>query len=208
MEPPVVEKLLALLSDREAEQAKVARMLHDDAGQVLSAIGLHLDVLRGELTPEQSAQVVDIQKLLEMVISRIRAASQALHVNVVERAGLGFALEQLATKSREKGAGISVQLQIAPGARWPNEAAHAAYRITGELLENAMRHSGAQRIEIRMQSGTLEVRDDGRGFDVEKKTAGLGLFLCRHLAKRARLGFSLHSGAGQGTIVKLTLHGH
>ncbi len=207
MEPPVVEKLLALLSDREAEQAKVARMLHDDAGQVLSAIGLHLDVLRSDLTPEQSAQVVDIQKLLEMVIGRIRAASQALHVNVVERAGLGFALEQLASKAREKGSGIAVQLQIAPGERWPNDPAHAAYRIVAELIENAMRHSGAQRIEIRMQSGVVEVRDDGRGFDVEKKTAGLGLLWCRHLAKRSRLGLALQSGTGQGTIVKLTLHG-
>ena len=207
MEPPVVERLLALLSDREAEQAKVARMLHDDAGQVLSAIGLHLDVLRGDLTPEQSAQVVDMQKLLEMVIGRIRAASQALHVNVVERAGLGFALEQLASKAREKGSGITVQLQIAPGERWPNEPAHAAYRIVAELIENAMRHSSAQRIEIRMQNGVVEVRDDGRGFDVEKKTSGLGLLLCRHLAKRSRLGFAIQSSTGQGTIVKLTLHG-
>lgn len=208
MEPPVVEKLLALLSEREAEQAKVARMLHDDAGQVLSAIGLHLDVLKGDLTPEQRAQVVDIQKLLELVITRIRAASQALHVNVVERAGLGFALQQLATKAREKGTGMTVQLQVAPGERWPNEPAHAAYRIVSELMENSMRHSGAQRVEIRMQSGVVEVRDDGRGFDPEKKTGGLGLLLCRHLAKRARLGFAIQSGTGQGTIVKLTLHGH
>lgn len=208
MEPPVVERLLALLSEREAEQAKVARMLHDDAGQVLSAIGLHLDVLRGELTPDQSAQVVEIQKLLELVITRIRAASQALHVNLVERAGLGFALQQLATKTREKRADITVQLQVAPGERWPNDPAHAAYRIVSELLENSMQHSGGHRIDIRMQSGVVEVRDDGRGFDAEKKTAGLGLLLCRHLAKRARLGFSIQSGTGQGTIVKLTLHGH
>lgn len=208
MEPPVVDKLLALLSDREAEQAKVARMLHDDAGQVLSAIGLHLDVLRGDLTSEQNAQVVDIQKLLEMVISRIRTASQTLHVNVVERAGLGFALEQLASKARERGSGITVHLQVAPGERWPNDPAHAAYRIVAELIENAIRHAGAQRIEIRMQSGVVEIRDDGRGFDIDKKTVGLGLLLCRHLAKRSRLGFAIQSGTGQGTIVKLTLHGH
>jgi signal transduction histidine kinase len=207
MEPPVVDKLLALLSAREAEQAKVARMLHDDAGQVLSAIGLHLDVLRGELTPEQSAQIVDIQKLLEMVITRIRAASQALHVNVVERAGLGFALEQLASKARERGSGITVHLQVAAGERWPNDPAHATYRIVAELIENAMQHSNAKRIDIRMQSGVVEVRDDGRGFDVEKKTLGLGLLICRHLAKQARLGFAIQSGTGQGTIVKLTLHG-
>jgi signal transduction histidine kinase len=207
MESPVVDRLLNLLSETEAEQGKVARMLHDDAGQVLSAIGLHLEVLRGGLTAEQSEQIVEIQQLLETVIARIRAVSRSLHVNLVERAGLGFALEQLACQGRERGSGMMIQLHIAQGERWPNEPAHAAYRIVGELLDNAMRHSAAQRIEIRLQGSTLEVRDDGRGFDAEKKTTGLGLLLCRHLAKRSRLGLAIQTKTGQGTIIKLTLHG-
>ena len=207
MELPVIERMLGLLAEREAEQAKVARMLHDDAGQVLSAIGLHLDVLRTDLTAEQSGQVVEIQKLLEHVISRIRAASQALHANVVERAGLGFALEQLVGRVRDKAVGISVRLLVTPGERWPNEPAHAAYRIVEALLDNALNHAMAQRIEVRMQGGVVEVRDDGRGFDVERKTNGLGLLQCRHLAKSAKLGMSIQSAAGQGTIVKLILHG-
>jgi len=199
--------MLGLLAEREAEQAKVARMLHDDAGQVLSAIGLHLDVLRSDLTAEQSGQVVEIQKLLEQVISRIRAASQALHANVVERAGLGFALEQLVGRARDKAVGLTIRLQVTPGERWPNEPAHAAYRIVEALLENALNHAMAQRIEVRMQSGVVEVRDDGRGFDLEQRTKGLGLLQCRYLAKAAKLGMSIQSTAGQGTIVKLTLHG-
>jgi len=199
--------MLGLLAEREAEQTKVARMLHDDAGQVLSAIGLHLDVLRSDLTAEQSGQVVEIQKLLEQVISRIRAASQALHANVVERAGLGFALEQLVGRARDKAVGVTVRLQVTPGERWPNEPAHAAYRIVEALLANALRHAMAKRIEVRMQSGVVEVRDDGRGFDLEHRTNGLGLLQCRYLAKCAKLGMSIQSTAGQGTIVKLTLHG-
>ncbi len=199
--------MLGLLAEREAEQAKVARMLHDDAGQVLSAIGLHLDVLRSDLTAEQSGQVVEIQNLLEQVIGRIRAASQALHANVVERAGLGFALEQLVGRAREKAVGVKIRLQVTPGERWPNEPAHAAYRIVAALLENALIHSRAQRIEVRMQSGVVEVRDDGRGFDLEQRTNGLGLLQCRYLAKCAQLGMSIQSTAGQGTIVKLTFHG-
>ena len=207
MELPVIERMLGLLAEREAEQAKVARMLHDDAGQVLSAIGLHLDVLRGDLTAEQSGQVVEIQKLLEHVISRIRAASQALHANVVERAGLGFALEQLVGRARDKAVGVTIRLLVTLGERWPNEPAHAAYRIVDELLENALSHAMAQRIEVRMQAGVVEVRDDGRGFDLERKTSGLGLLQCRYLAKRAKLGMSIQSAAGQGTIIKLTFHG-
>jgi signal transduction histidine kinase len=207
MDSPVVDRLLALLSEHEAEQVKVARMLHDDAGQVLSAIGLHLEVLRGDLTVEQNEQVVEIQNLLETVITRIRAASQALHVNLVERAGLGFALEQLACKAREKSPELTVQLKLTPGERWPNEPAHAAYRIVDELVENVIRHSGSHRVEIRMQGGVVEVRDEGRGFDVEKRTPGLGLLLCRHLARRAKLGLAIQTKSGQGTIVKLTLHG-
>lgn len=199
--------MLGLLAEREAEQAKVARMLHDDAGQVLSAIGLHLDVLRGDLTAEQSGQVVEIQKLLEHVISRIRTASQALHANVVERAGLGFALEQLVGRARDKAVGVTIRLLVTLGERWPNEPAHAAYRIVDELLENALSHAMAQRIEVRMQTGVVEVRDDGRGFDLERKTSGLGLLQCRYLAKRAKLGMSIQSAAGQGTIIKLTFHG-
>ena len=199
--------MLGLLAEREAEQAKVARMLHDDAGQVLSAIGLHLDVLRGDLTAEQSGQVVEIQKLLEYVISGIRAASQALNANVVERAGLGFALEQLVGRARDKAVGVTIRLLVTPGERWPNEPAHAAYRIVEALLENALKHAMAQRIEVRMQAGVVEVRDDGRGFDLEEKLNGLALLQCRYLAKSAKMGMSILSTAGQGTIVKLTLHG-
>lgn len=207
MEPPVLERLLGLLAEREAEQSQVARMLHDDAGQVLSAIGLHLDVLRGDLGPEHSNQVVEIQQLLEHAIGSIRAASQALHINVVERAGLAFALEQLAAKGREQSGEVTVRLLVTPGERWPNGPAHAAYRIVEAVLSNALRHAKAQRIEVRMQGGVIEVRDDGRGFDPTSPTEGLGLLVCRYLARRASVGMTIQSSAGQGTIVKLTLNG-
>src|SRR5260370_11591601 len=80
------QMLLGFVSERESDYARLARFLHDEVGQVLSAVGLQLDALRhdfGAGTPELDQRAVDIQQMLETIIGRIRDLSYELNPSVV-----------------------------------------------------------------------------------------------------------------------------
>lgn len=90
------------------------------------------------------------------------------------------------------------------------EAQRAMYRIAECALDNAVRHAGASLIEILFRPTTrgieLEIRDDGKGFELEPacaEPAGLGLLLMEHAASRARLQFGITTAVGAGTIVRI-----
>ena len=211
----VIEMLVAMASARDTDSARVARLLHDEVGQVLSAAGLQLGVLRmdfREQAPDIAARITEIQDILERAIEQVRGLSYELNPQVVERAGLHNALDRLAARFRQRFHG-SIRLLSDPSARVPLEAAGAMYRIAEYALDNAVRHSHAKTIEILVRplkrAMALEVRDNGRGFDVEavrKAKSGLGLLLIDHYALQAGLEVSIRSAAGKGTIVKILHH--
>jgi len=209
---PVVDMLVAMASSRDAESARCARLLHDEVGQILSAVGLHLGVLRMDFqgqTPEIASRVTEIQNMLERAIEHVRELSYELNPQIVERAGLHAALDRLAGRFRAEFSG-HVRLLYDPAVRAPVESAAAMYRIAEQALENAVRHSGATTIEILVratQSGTsLEVRDNGGGFhpqEARESEAGIGLILMRHYAAEDGLELSVNSSVGKGTIVRV-----
>jgi signal transduction histidine kinase len=199
------------MNAREEEGARVSRILHDEVGQVLSAIGLQLDLLRMDLNENvagSSRRIVDIQKVLETAVAQVRDLSYELNPSVVERTGLQFALDRLAGRYRKDFEG-SIRLMFDSSVRLPLEVATAVYKIAEQALENAVKHSGATRIEILVKPGkqgvTLEIRDNGSGFPPDRQvreTKGLGLHLMRHHAAQSGLRFSVASIPEQGTIVR------
>ena len=214
MEPltrPAAEKLFQFLEEQEAQRRRTARILHDEVSQVLSAIGLHLDVLRmdfQERHPEVAGRTVEIQQLLEKAIDEVRDLSRDLEPSMVERAGLHSALSRLVGRCRETHP-ATVRLLMDPAARLPIETANALYRIAEQAIENALRHAGGAPVEVLLRPSrvgvVLEIRDEGPGFDVEEAHAagrGLGLLLMEYHAARAGLEFLLTSTPGRGTIVK------
>jgi signal transduction histidine kinase len=199
------------MNAREQEGARVSRLLHDEVGQVLSAIGLQLDLLRMDLADDPkaaAARIGEIQRILEQAIGHVRDLSYELNPSVVERAGLQPALERLVARHRLEYVGkIHVEYQCA--IRPPLEVSTAFYKIAEQALENAVRHSGAADIAIVVKGGrdrvALKVRDDGVGFwpsGARGKAPGLGIHLMRHYAADAHLRFSLASAPGKGTIVR------
>jgi two-component system NarL family sensor kinase len=208
---PAAERLFRILEEQEAQRGRIARILHDEVSQVLSAIGLHLDVLRmdfQERHPEVAGRTVEIQQLLEKAIDEVRDLSRDLEPSMVERAGLHPALSRLVGRCRETH-GAPVRLLMDPAARLPVETANALYRIAEQAIENALRHAGGAPVEVLLRPSrggvVLEIRDEGAGFDVEEARAacrGLGLLLMEYHAARAGLEFLLTSAPGRGTIVK------
>lgn len=207
----LAQLLVSLLNAREAEGARVSRLLHDQVGQVLSAVGLHLTVVRMDLQdrePEAVQQTLEIQNMLEQAVTLVRELSYELNPDIVARVGLHYALERLLSRFREHYSG-TLRLHNTLTSPLPVEVATAIYKIADQAIDNAIRHANATQIQVALKSANgqvlLEVKDNGQGFVVDSATeapAGLGLLLMNHHAEQAGLKFSIKSSAKRGTIVK------
>ena len=95
--------IVSTINAREVESNRVSRLLHDEVGQVLSAVGLLLDVLKLDYckqVPDITDRVHEIQKMLDNAVQQVRALSYDLNPSVVERAGLQSALDRLVGRFR------------------------------------------------------------------------------------------------------------
>lgn len=202
--------IVSAINAREVESARVSRLLHDEVGQVLSAVGLQLEVLKLDYkaaAPEIVDRVHEIQRLLERAVDQVRALSYDLNPAVVERAGLQSALDRLTGRFRTQFDG-TIRFFYDPAVKLPLEVANVWYKIAELSLENAVQHAKANRIELQIRASKrkarMEIRDDGCGFnpkDANAHTPGLGLLLIDHYAAQAPVGVSLKSKPGSGTAV-------
>jgi len=201
---------LSALKDREFERRMVAQFLHDKVGQNLTALGLQLDLVRmdlEEVAPPVSSRVVEIQRLLETIMEDVREYSYELNPLAVERAGLRAALDRLAARIRGRFTG-SLRINADPSLKLDPKTASAMYQIAQEAVENAVQHAGCSAIEIAVKSTkagpSLEVRDNGRGFDpadILGGRRGLGILSMEHHAAQAGFDLSIKSSRGNGASV-------
>lgn len=197
-----VERLAALVLEQESRAAEVARLLHDQAGQALTAAGFHLQAGAGA---GESAEALRV--CLDTAIENVRIACNRLQGYVVERSGLSLAINMLAESLRSR-SGLDIHLQVETVRGIPPAAGHAVYRVVELALDNVQRHAGTGRAEVRLESVTsgirCEIRDEGCGFDVESNLSmpsGTGLVLMAAYARAQALHFYIASAPSQGTIV-------
>ncbi len=195
----------------EQERQRIARELHDSTGQTLTAIRMSLQVIETTLEPGSAAraQIDDLESLLDETIDEVRRIAMALHPAALDRLGLIEALSELCSGVSNR-AGLDVEFsEVHIPDDLPAGVATSSFRLVQECLTNAVRYAEAELVlvEITYKNDTLEisVSDDGRGFDPEQTTAGLGL---RGMHDRvAMLGgtLSINSAAGRGTEVKAVI---
>jgi signal transduction histidine kinase len=199
------------------ERRRIAREFHDSVNQGLAAASLRLDAAAYRVTDEQSKTVLERQRrLLATLQSEAREFIWDLRDPVHADAPLAAAIEaQLdfivapaaMTVVFEPPAGAD------PAAGLPAEAKHQIVRIVREAVANAVRHAQASRIDVRfsgLDAGglTIEIADDGAGFDVASRAAADGHFGIRGMLERARrIGgdLTIHSSPGSGTRVTLAM---
>src|SRR5713226_1575303 len=164
---PLVQMLFAAINEHEVELTKVARLLHDEVSQVLSAVGLQLDVMRMDFrdrAPEIEERTAEIQKMLEQTITQLRDLSNELNPSIVERAGLNFALDHLAGRVRRDFPG-TLRLLLDPATHVPTAIAAAFYKIAECAIDHAVTRPGCSRIEVQVKRShgefVLEIRDNG-----------------------------------------------
>ncbi len=200
--PAAIEKLAGMLLEKESRATEVARLLHDEVGQTLSAVGFHLQAMAGK-----TEAAAEVQGYLEQVIQSVRKAQNQLLSNVVERSGLPLALELLVRRMREE-SGFEAALEVESTRRFPAPVGFAVYRVVELALDNVRRHAGVNTARIRLtatEAGlAAEIRDSGKGFEMAKirqNPPGTGLILMEAYAERASLHLRIDSTRRRGTII-------
>ena len=212
------ERNLKALSERllmvqEQERMRVAREIHDDLGQALTA--LKMDVIglleKSRHSPDAAPMVARILATIDSTVTAVQRISSELRPSVLDDLGLFAAIEAEAQLFEER-TGIECELSLpAEPLDLEKATATAIYRILQEALTNVARHSGAARVEIRVRERTdellLEIRDDGRGI-APREVAGATSFGLIGIRERADMlgGTALIEGvAGRGTIVSIRI---
>jgi signal transduction histidine kinase len=204
-----------LLRSQEEERRRVGRDLHDSTGQLLAALQMNLDRLKGvseRLEPKEQELLGSCSKLAEQCSREVRSVSHLLHPPLLEELGLEFALRDY-TEGFEERSGIRVNLDVSPELeRLSPDAETALFRLVQEALTNIHRHAESPTAAIRLSTTSnrirLEVEDRGRGFppeilgDDQQPMARMGVGM-RGMEERLRqLGgrLEIHSD-GRGTRI-------
>jgi len=199
-----------LIATRESTLREISRELHDEFGQILTAIGSMLS-RAGKHAPEGSELRTDLREIREIAqaaLDNVRGLSQTLHPSILEELGLESTVDwYLSTVKKQLG--IDVAYERA-GTAVPIDATVGihVYRVLQEALSNVARHSGTDRATVRLHvepgTLTLEVQDHGRGLLPESaRSRGLGLVAMRERAELVNGTIELLSPSGGGTLVRL-----
>lgn len=199
-----------LLTVQEDERRRIAGELHDNVGQVLTALTLTLDAARG--TEDRSAvrgHITAARALADTALAETRDLSHRIRPARLEERGLIAALADLTSESA-----FRVAIHVAPEARDPalltSTATVEVFRVVQEALANASRHSGATGADVwidrEADAVVVTITDDGRGFDrTGIGDSGIGL---AGMVERARLlggELAIESAPGAGTRVRLAV---
>ncbi|MFN7937535.1 MAG: histidine kinase [Bryobacteraceae bacterium] len=195
--------------NREEEKARLARRVHDELGQSLTAakIDLAMALRIAESNPSGvNRQIRRAMDSLDSAVRDVRRVSTELRPGILDQMGLEPALEWLMQEFGQRMA-IAVDFQCSPGVSLGDKGDIVVFRIAQEALTNIARHAQASRITIRGAAErswfVLTIQDDGVGFSPEKLNDphSIGLFGMRDRAEAAGGSTEIHSQPGHGVRV-------
>ncbi|MEO8681753.1 MAG: ATP-binding protein, partial [Vicinamibacterales bacterium] len=205
-----------LMSAQEDERRTIARELHDEVGQVLTAIKVELAIAQRaiEAKGESGDALAEAQTITDGALQTVRDLSQLLRPSMLDDLGLPAAIDASLRKLARRH-DIHAELQQVGMAddRLDPDTEVAAYRIVQEALTNIGRHAGASHCWVRLKryvTGlTIEIEDDGIGFDLAvahgRLQHGLGLIGMRERATHLGGTFDVQTAPGRGTRMIIDL---
>ena len=199
----------------EQERRMIARELHDELGQSVTAMrSMALSIAQrvGPLDAQAEQAARTIAEESSRLYDAMHGIIPRLTPLVLDNFGLAEALEDLAERTRRSQPGLQLDLQLEAGpARLPEELALALYRAAQEGITNALRHGEARRVQVTLRGGgagvTLEVVDDGRGLPPEglQRTGHYGLRWLDERAQALRGHLAIGPAEPHGTRLTLEL---
>jgi len=210
---------LRLVNAQEEERRRIARELHDELGQALTALKINLDLARRGLPPDASDQLCNsIQEasiLARQTLETARSISLELHPAILDDLGLAAALRWATDRYQDR---LDLKIELDTNidkVQLRAELKITIYRIITEALTNAVRHAQAKHISIQVYAKAeqiiIVVQDDGVGFAAQEwlaspaKHESLGLMSMKERAELLGGTFKINSETGQGTSIWATL---
>jgi two-component system sensor histidine kinase UhpB len=196
------------LRAQEEERKRLARDLHDEVNQALTAILLRLQAVSQDAAPAVAGELAEVRQLVNQAMDELLRLARQLRPTALDDHGLYSAIEgQVRRFSSQTGIEADLRVHGEPTQLDPDREI-AVFRIAQEALANVARHAGASSVDVDVaplgpKGVALTVRDDGRGFDGDGSRSGLGL---NGMAERARLvggELDIESRPGGGTAVSL-----
>jgi two-component system, NarL family, sensor histidine kinase UhpB len=196
-----------VLAAQEEERKRIARDLHDEVNQALTALLLRIEAMAQDAPPELQDELAETKRIANRAMAELLDLARQLRPTALDDHGLVAALRTHVREQDRRGV-ASVSFFADPSlGDLPADAQVVIYRVAQEALVNAARHSGATRIEVSLESHgdtvTLLVSDNGSGFAFAEEDKGLGLSGMRERALLVAGKLEIDSRPGKGTTVKL-----
>ena len=196
-----------VLKVQEEERRRVARDLHDEVNQALTALLLRLEAASQNAPPELKAEIDETKQLANRAMGELLDLARQLRPAALDDHGLAAALASQ-TRDYDRRGAARTTFEVDQGlGELPQEVEVVIYRVAQEALTNAARHSGARHVDVRLgridSHVVLRVADDGKGFTFAEETKGLGLSGMRERALLVDGRLEVDSRPGRGTTVRL-----
>jgi signal transduction histidine kinase len=207
----------AITTSQEDERRRIARELHDETAQSLLAISRRLELDQTfETDPQRLDRLREVQSMVSATLGGVRAISRDLRPLVLEDLGLVAALRALIGSARKSAGAPGIAFEfVGPEAGLSPDQELALYRITQEALTNIQRHSRADKAQVRLKMeptlASLEISDDGQGFDTPATLTELaqrghfGLLGIQERVWAVGGQLTIHSAPGAGTRLAVTI---
>ncbi len=203
------DTLHRVIRAQEDERARIARELHDSAGQAMASILLSLKVAEQAKTLEAvQSRLGDLRALVSHTAGDVRRIAMELRPSMLDDLGLEAAIERHCTELAQR-SHVRIDTELRLTERLEPEVETVVYRIVQEALTNAVKSADAKQIDVSVVDVggvvSLVVADDGRGFDPEGVTKGLGLLGMRERAELVDGKLAITSAPGEGTTIELVV---
>jgi len=204
-----------LFQTQEDERRRIARELHDEAGQALTGINFNLETIIKSIPDgleNLKDQILEIKKQINRTYQEMRRMSHRLHPAILSELGLEPALESyLSDVANYSGLDIDFRM-IGFEKRLDNETETVLYRIAQEVVTNTLKHSGAEYFRLSIIKSYPRIiflaEDDGVGFDVntlDKRHNALGLLGIRERVAQLGGAFAIRSSHDDGTKIRIEI---
>lgn len=198
---------------QETERRGIARELHDSAGQALTAIRIHLQLMTDLLNTRGEEKLTDLARrttsMVDDTVEEIRRAVNQLGPAVLDDVGLEAAIRRAGDDLHDN-TGVDVDVHVDLDGKLDASLESTCYRLVQESLTNVARHAAASRVEIRVEGRgdlvELSVSDDGQGFDpASRKLKSRGVIGMRERVELLGGELRLDSAPGKGTTITARL---
>ena len=200
---------------QEEERRHLARELHDEIGQALTAIGINLEVIGRSCSPEDRPRIEDCLGIVHQAIDQVHGLALDLRPSILDDLGLAATLRWLVDRQAQRAGFVGHFIDQSSGTPLHPDLATTCFRVVQEALTNVVRHARARQVWVELQQGDAEVRliirDDGVGFDPgiarqrSARGASLGLLGIQERIELLGGQLAIESEPGHGTTVRVWL---